>query len=253
MKLLHRLSRWLRPSGPDSPARPQSGAPPNELFKLLGHQLRTPLGAIAAAVEVMESAEPGSADALEARAVIGRQTQHLLRIVNELPDIERRIASGVPAGREAGQACSESPVMHDDGKLPPSRRRKVLVVEGNDSVLAALQSQLEMEGHTVSTAADGVEGLVRLLKLRPEVSIVDVGVAGLTGFELARHARAAGYAGRMIALTAQGGNRNPREALVAGFDAYLVEPVDRQQLRSSVSADAGELMFVTAQLDATAE
>ncbi len=66
---------------------------------------------------------------------------------------------------------------------------------------------------------------------------MDIGLPGLTGFELARHARAAGYAGRMIALSGYGAERDAQEALVAGFDAYLVKPVDRAQLRASLSAD----------------
>jgi CheY-like chemotaxis protein len=113
----------------------------------------------------------------------------------------------------------------------------VLVVEDNDDVLAALRFKLELDGHSVSTAADGIEGLSRLLQQRPEVSIVDIGLPGLTGFELARHARAAGYAGRMIALSGYGAERDAHEALVAGFDAYLVKPVDRNQLRASLSAE----------------
>jgi DNA-binding response OmpR family regulator len=104
-------------------------------------------------------------------------------------------------------------------------------------VLAALRSKLEMDGHAVSTAADGLEGLAQLLKLRPEVSIVDIGLPGLTGFELARRARAAGYGGRMIAVSGYGQARDEREALMAGFDAYLVKPVDRNQLRASLSAE----------------
>ena len=130
------------------------------------------------------------------------------------------------------------PPIHPEGDtLPPSRRRKVLVIEDNDDVLTALRSKLELDGHTVSTAMDGIEGLTRLLKLRPEVSIVDIGLPGLTGFELARHARAAGYAGRMIALSGYGAERDAEEALIAGFDAYLVKPVDRNQLRASLSED----------------
>lgn len=124
-----------------------------------------------------------------------------------------------------------------DDALPRPRRRNVLVIEDNEDVLAALRSKLELDGHSVSTAADGVEGLTRLLNLRPEVSIVDIGLPGITGFELARHARAAGYAGRMIAMSGYGHERDVANAMVAGFDAYLVKPVDRLQLRASLSAD----------------
>jgi CheY-like chemotaxis protein/anti-sigma regulatory factor (Ser/Thr protein kinase) len=129
------------------------------------------------------------------------------------------------------------PMLRDGHTLPPTRRRKVLVIEDNDDVLAALRSKLELDGHTVSTAVDGIEGLMRILKLKPEVSIVDIGLPGLTGFELARHARAAGYAGRMIALSGYGAERDAQAALVAGFDAYLVKPVDRNQLRASLSGE----------------
>jgi CheY-like chemotaxis protein/anti-sigma regulatory factor (Ser/Thr protein kinase) len=130
-----------------------------------------------------------------------------------------------------------APLRPEGDTLPPSRRRNVLVVEDNCDVLAALRSKLELDGHTVSTAVDGIEGLSRLLAQKPEVSIIDIGLPGLTGFELARHARAAGYGGRMIALSGYGAERDAQEALVAGFDAYLVKPVDRNQLRASLSAD----------------
>jgi len=130
-----------------------------------------------------------------------------------------------------------APTRRQGDVQPPSRRRQVLVVEDNEDVLAALRSKLELDGHTVDTAADGVQGLDRLLKLKPEVSIIDIGLPGLTGYEVARHARAAGYAGRMIALSGYGAERDAQAALVAGFDAYLVKPVDRLQLRASMSAD----------------
>ena len=131
-------------------------------------------------------------------------------------------------------AVEPAPAISDDS-LPLARRRKVLVVEDNDDVLAALRAKLELDGHSVSTACDGVEGLTQLLKLRPDVSIVDIGLPG--GFELARHARAAGYAGRMIALSGDGHGGDMANAMAAGFDAYLVKPVDRLQLRASLGVD----------------
>jgi DNA-binding response OmpR family regulator len=122
-------------------------------------------------------------------------------------------------------------------RLPRSRRRSVLLVEDNEDVRTALRAKLELDGHCVNTAADGVDGLARLLELRPEISIVDIGLPGLTGLELARHARAAGYGGRMIALSGYGHQRDVRKAMVAGFDDYLVKPVDRAELRASLRLD----------------
>ena len=124
-----------------------------------------------------------------------------------------------------------------DEALPLTHPREVLVVADNEDVAASLRSQLELDGHSVSTAVDGVDGLARLLQRRPEVSIVAIGLPGITGLELARHARAAGYAGRMIALSGDGPERNMAKALAAGFDACLVKPVDRLELRASLRAD----------------
>ncbi len=102
--------------------------------------------------------------------------------------------------------------------------------------MSALRSDLERDGHTVVTAVDGVEGLTQLLKLNPEVSIVDISLPQLSGLALAKQARAAGYAGRMIALADQGAHGDAeQEALVAGFDACHVKQLDRGELRTLVS------------------
>jgi CheY-like chemotaxis protein len=196
----------------------------NELLAMLSHELRTPLGALSAANDVLQTVPPGSADAREALAVISRQTARLSQLLHELSTRDLRPAHAAPpaAGAEV---------------LPPSRRRKVLVIEDNSNALASLRCELELDGHMVSTADDGAEGLSRLLQQRPEVSIIDIGLPGLTGFDLARHARASGYSGRLIALSGWGSGQDARDARVAGFDDCLVLPVDRSRLRASIGAD----------------
>lgn len=195
----------------------------DELLAVFGHQVRTPLGALSSAAQVLRSAEPGSADAQEARAVIERQTLRLAQLLDGL------------SGGDAGPKAEPPPAAGD--ATAPSQRRTVLVVEDNSDALAALRCKLEQDGHEVSTAADGLEGLCRLRVLAPDVSIVDIGLPRLTGIELARHARAAGYAGRMIALSGFGTGSDLHDARVAGFDACLVKPVGRRELRSSLAAD----------------
>jgi len=197
----------------------------DELLAAFGHRMRTPLGALSSAAEVLQVVEPGSADAEEARAVIERQTLRLARMLNEL----------APGG-EPAPATDLRPSAAGNS-VPPSRRRKVLLVEDNCDALASLRWKLEQDGHEVSTAADGFEGLCRLRILRPEVSIVEIGLPRLTGLDLARHARASGYAGRMIALSGFDAGCALQHARTAGFDACLVKPVERSQLRSSLAAD----------------
>jgi CheY-like chemotaxis protein len=130
-----------------------------------------------------------------------------------------------------------APEREDTQRLAPSRRRRVLVIEDNPDVLFALRTKLELEGHTVITAADGAEGLMRVLREQPEVSLVDIGLPGLSGLEVARHARAAGYAGRMVALSGYGQHRDADAARKAGFDAYLVKPLSAEQLQASLSTE----------------
>jgi signal transduction histidine kinase len=116
-------------------------------------------------------------------------------------------------------------------RVPESRRRRVALIEDNDDARDALRTLLELDGHTVSTANDGPSGLDWLLQSRPDVAVIDIGLPGLTGFEVARRSRAAGYAGRMIALSGYGQEADVRKALASGFDAHLVKPVDAETLR----------------------
>jgi CheY-like chemotaxis protein len=192
------------------------------------HELRNRLGAISVATDVLESAEPSSPEAAEARAIVARQSRDMAHLLEDLlrPD-------GVAPMREDEDAGIGAGV----DEIPPARRRQVLVVDDDEGARTALRARLESDGHTVATASDGSEGLSRLLQLRPEVSIVDIGMPGRTGYELARSARAAGYAGRMIALAPQRGTQESREALVAGFDACLAAPVDETELRDSLQGD----------------
>ncbi len=114
----------------------------------------------------------------------------------------------------------------------------VVLMEDNDDVRQSMQAMLELDGHGVATAADGSTGLAQLLAQRPDAAIVDIGLPGLDGFEVARRARAGGYAGRMVAVTGYGQAHSRRDALKAGFDAYLVKPVDAAQWRAALYSEA---------------
>jgi PAS domain S-box-containing protein len=114
--------------------------------------------------------------------------------------------------------------------VPESRRQRVAVIEDNEDALKALCTILELDGHTVATATDGVSGLAWLLDKRPDAAVVDIGLPGITGYEVAKRARAGGYAGRMIAVSGYGQGRDVEQAMRSGFDAHLVKPVDATQL-----------------------
>ncbi len=115
----------------------------------------------------------------------------------------------------------------------PATGRDVLVVEDNEDARTALCELLELGGHHVRAAADGVSGLATALAARPEIALVDVGLPGIDGYEVARRIRAAEEDGphmTLVALTGYGLPEDRARALAAGFDVHLVKPVSMAAL-----------------------
>ena len=140
--------------------------------------------------------------------------------------------------QDAGQEDQgmQSPESPDPAESSAMRRAglNLVLIEDNDDVRQLLQTTLELDGHHVAAAADGRKGLDLLLALRPDAAMVDIGLPGLDGFQVARRARAGGYAGRLVAMTGYGQVNSQSDALKAGFDAYLVKPVDAQKWRAAL-------------------
>ncbi len=123
----------------------------------------------------------------------------------------------------------------------PARRapgRRILIVEDNADARESLRLLLELGGHDVVEAEDGVRGLDLAVGVRPDLALVDVGLPGLDGYELARKLRATaeGRDLRLVALTGYGQPEDRRRALAAGFDAHLVKPVDPDRLAELLEA-----------------
>jgi CheY-like chemotaxis protein len=112
----------------------------------------------------------------------------------------------------------------------------VLVVEDNVDSAQMLQACLELAGHRVLVADNGVDAVTVALRERPEVMLVDIGLPVLDGNEVARRVRAAlGPAVLLIALTGYGRPQDRQQALEAGFDNHVVKPVDPEQLTSLIA------------------
>ena len=110
--------------------------------------------------------------------------------------------------------------------------RRILVIEDNADARAMLRHLLEAAGHEVHEASDGREGLAMALSLRPDVALVDLGLPGLDGYEIARQLRAADDRRSilLVAVTGYGAPEDRERALLAGFDVHLVKPVDPDML-----------------------
>jgi CheY-like chemotaxis protein len=113
-------------------------------------------------------------------------------------------------------------------RCPPSA---VLLIEDNDDARQSLRSLLEQEGHRVDETSDGTSGLDRDATLRPDIVLIDIGLPGLDGYEVARRIRARrGRAPILVAITGYGQLEDQRRSLEAGFDAHLTKPVPPDQL-----------------------
>jgi two-component system CheB/CheR fusion protein len=125
----------------------------------------------------------------------------------------------VPA--EAGGATAR--------RTPP---RRVLVVEDSADARQSLRLLLELAGHQVETSEDGPAGLAKVDAFRPEVALIDLGLPGMDGYEVARELRSRPEtkAIRLVAVTGYGQADDRRRALAAGFDQHVTKPVDASML-----------------------
>jgi CheY-like chemotaxis protein len=116
----------------------------------------------------------------------------------------------------------------------------VLLVDDNEDTIRLLSRLLERRGHHVSVAYDGLTGLQAAQNIRPDVFILDIGLPGIDGYELARRLRTEGFAEVLIiALSgyAQEGDRvRSREA---GFDHHFAKPVDVDSLAQLIAVPVG--------------
>jgi len=112
------------------------------------------------------------------------------------------------------------------------------VVEDEKDVREMLRVLLESEGHEVSIADSGTEGLAKFGSFRPDVALVDIGLPGMDGYEVARQARAlpGGSRFKLIAITGYGQEKDRQRAREAGFDLHVTKPVLYDQLARAFEA-----------------
>ena len=129
------------------------------------------------------------------------------------------------ADRQSGQPASEQ---HG----PRSSSRRVLIADDNRDAAESLAVLLRMDGHDVTLAYDGPQALAVLAHARPEVALLDIGMPGLNGYEVARRVRHGplGHAITLIAVTGWGQDRDKARAREAGFDHHFTKPVDPVRL-----------------------
>ena len=107
----------------------------------------------------------------------------------------------------------------------------ILLIEDDADARDALAALLELDGHRVSATGDGVHGVDLAKAAGPDVAVIDIGLPGLDGYEVARQIRAIlGRSAVLIALTGYSLPEDRQRASDAGFDDHVVKPVDPADL-----------------------
>jgi signal transduction histidine kinase/CheY-like chemotaxis protein len=121
---------------------------------------------------------------------------------------------------------------------PAPVRARVLLVDDHDDARGMLRVMLELLGYHVIEAGDGLKGVEAAAAQRPDIAVVDIGLPGIDGYEVARRLRADESTRGMglIALTGYGQDDDRRRALAAGFDEHLVKPVEPEALGAAIAS-----------------
>ena len=128
-------------------------------------------------------------------------------------------------------AAVELAAPHADAPQGPGHPQRVLIIEDGPDARRALGRLLEIWGHHVELAEDGTRGVERAISARPEIALIDIGLPGLNGYEVARRVRQVlGDKIRLIALTGYGQPDDQERTRAAGFDQHLVKPVNPKLL-----------------------
>ena len=115
-------------------------------------------------------------------------------------------------------------------------RRRILVVDDNADSADSLAMILNHSGHVAEPVYGAAQALERAAAFDPEVVLLDIGLPGIDGYEVARQLRGRGSNARLVALTGYGQPEDVRRAQDAGFNAHLVKPVDLQRLLRDLAA-----------------
>lgn len=184
-----------------------------ELFVQADHAATKAQGGLGIGLTLVRNLVEMHGGTVEARSDgLGRGSEFVIRL--PLADAKSRpVAPAAAAGANGG---------------PGVRGRRVLVVDDNRDAADSLAALLRLQGHAARIAYDGPAGLAAAAEFAPDVVLLDLGMPGMDGYEVARRIRAApGLRGvALAALTGWGQPEDRRRTAAAGFDHHLVKPVE---------------------------
>jgi PAS domain S-box-containing protein len=164
----------------------------------------------------------------------GHGSEFVVR-VPALADVQQ-----VPAAAFASEAEAAAAAGPARGEERPAQRR-VLAVDDNPDALEAMATMLRNAGHAVEVAAAGEEAWEKACSWRPDAVLLDIGLPGIDGYEVARRIRSErwGHDVLLVALTGWGRDVDRARAQQAGFDAHVTKPAEADELERLILADRG--------------
>lgn len=178
---------------------------------------------------------------IEARSAgIDRGSEFIVR----LPIVKFELTAGRSMSREhdaerratEGKYDAERSATSDVQTRKPLASRRILAVDDNVDALRSVSMLLRLNGHLVYTAESGEEALRILEEQHPEVVLLDIGLPGINGYELARRIRSGSRCQDvlLVAMTGWGQEHDKRRAAEAGFDAHLTKPANPEALMNLI-------------------
>jgi CheY-like chemotaxis protein len=158
-----------------------------------------------------------------------------LSIVKRVLEMHGGTISAASAGTGGGSTFSlrlplceiESP---SEARPPPPKppARRILIVDDNEDAADSLKMVLGLDGHQVATAYNGEQALAQAQAFKPEVVLLDIGLPGLDGYEVARRLRELSNLAsvQLVAVTGYGQDEDRQRAQTAGFAHHLVKPIE---------------------------
>jgi signal transduction histidine kinase len=146
----------------------------------------------------------------------------------------------LPGAQQAAVAPPEGVADLDAGGAAAAAPRRVLIADDNVDAAESLAILLRLSGHRVAVAHDGLAALRLAARERPDVVVLDIGMPGMNGYEVARSLRREdwGRTLKLIAVTGWGQDEDKRRALDAGFDMHLTKPFEPEHLEALVGEPA---------------
>jgi PAS domain S-box-containing protein len=147
-----------------------------------------------------------------------------------------------PAASDAPVDSLQQAAATDEG--PDTGRLRVLIADDNADAARLLCDLFEALGHTTVAVHNGIEAFEKIVETRPDMAILDIGMPGLNGYEVARKIKRRQDAGNilLVALTGWGGALDRYQSESAGFDAHVTKPAGLGELKGIIDQAAKKLI-----------